>query len=403
MNLILFDSINLHTKLFPLTMTRPISKIRVGIYTIAERWEKLVGKNVSFMTVDYLQNKFALNLAKENILINGAIIPDKNIYNYVQSLQNNEGLFWDEIPLAIRVSDKKILQLKKEWDLSFTKQIKYGKKVKKILQLSDIFQINEFQIKEDIEAFTIALNHNKLDKHTICYSKNNIHVGKNTTIRASFLDADEGPIFIDDEVIIQPGAIISGPCAILKGSVISLGAKIRPNTTIGPYCKIGGEVSQVVFQGYSNKSHDGFLGSSVIGEWCNFGAGTNNSNLKNNYSEIKIWDYTEEKLMASGLQYFGLVMGDHSKCGINTMFNTGTIVGFSANIYGGGYMPKFIPSYSWGSPESFTTYQIDKALSTAKIVMNRRSVGLRNDDEEIFKSIFHFTSKYRKTRYNHAI
>ena len=194
---------------------------------------------------------------------------------------------------------------------------------------------------------------------------------------------------------LHPGTVVRGPAAILDDNVISIGSKIRANTTIGPSCKVGGEVNQVVFQGYSNKLHDGFLGSSVIGEWCNFGAGSNNSNLKNNYSGVKLWDYEAGKFSETGLQYCGLIMGDYSKCGINTMFNTGTVVGICANIYGNGYMPKFIPSFSWGNNEGFVDYQMDKAIETIRTVMDRRGKMFNKKDKLVLQHIFDFTAKYR--------
>jgi UDP-N-acetylglucosamine diphosphorylase/glucosamine-1-phosphate N-acetyltransferase len=209
------------------------------------------------------------------------------------------------------------------------------------------------------------------------------------------LDAESGPIFIGDRVTINPGSVIVGPTAILEDSVVSIGSKIGSCTTIGPTCKVGGEVSQVVFLGLSNKTHDGFLGSSVIGEWCNFGAGSNNSNLKNNYSSVKLWDYEAGKFSETGLQYCGLIMGDYSKCGINTMFNTGTVVGICANIFGNGYMPKFIPSFSWGNNEGFVDYKMEKAVETIKTVMKRRDRVFDKGDNTVLQHIFDFTAKYR--------
>jgi UDP-N-acetylglucosamine diphosphorylase/glucosamine-1-phosphate N-acetyltransferase len=248
--------------------------------------------------------------------------------------------------------------------------------------ISDISLINE--VKGSIS-----------DPHTFCYNPDQIFIGKDTKIKACILDAESGPIYIGDRVILSPGSVIVGPAAILEDSATSIGSKIRSNTTIGPGCKVGGEISQVVFQGYSNKSHDGFLGSSVIGEWCNFGAGSNNSNLKNNYSDVKLWDYESGKFSETGLQYCGLIMGDYSKCGINTMFNTGTVVGICANIFGYGYMPKFIPSFSWGNNDGFVDYKMEKAVETIKTVMQRRDKTFDNKENEILQHIFEFTAKYR--------
>ena len=395
MNLILYDPPEHHTRLFPLTMSRPISEIRVGVFTISDRWELISGIRPSYLTATFLQKKFPARIEKDNILVNGSIIPDRHLFDRIISLNMNEVLYLGELPLAIRISEVLNISDFDRLNSDRFKKVQYDGIPDRIERLADIFLLNGEQIVKDIQHIERNLGHEIQDNHTIIYSDENLYVGKNTSIKAAILDAESGPIYIEDQVTIQPGAVISGPCAILQGSVISIGAKIRPNTTIGPFCKIGGEVSNAVFQGYSNKSHDGFLGTSVVGEWCNFGAGSNNSNLKNNYGDIKIWDYAKEKMTSTGHQYFGLVMGDHSKCGINTMFNTGTVVGFSANIYDGGYMPKFIPSFAWGNRSDFSTYELEKAVTIARRVMERRSVTMSKEDAEIFKSIFNFTSKHR--------
>jgi UDP-N-acetylglucosamine diphosphorylase/glucosamine-1-phosphate N-acetyltransferase len=395
MNIILFDPSIQHTRLFPLTLSRPISKIRIGIFTIAEKWERVAKTKVSYFTAPYLQKKYPFQIEKDIVFINSTFIPDDNLYSQIKSLKINESLYLDKTLIACRTSDQTFNFPVEKWDLQDYKMIQYNGQPNRIQRLADIFLMNGDQIVRDISFLHRTNNHKLQDKYSMVYSEENVFIGKNTSIKASILDAESGPIFIDDEVTIQPGVVIGGPTAILKGSVVSMGAKIRPNTTIGPYCKVGGEVSNVVFQGYSNKSHDGFLGTSVIGEWCNLGAGTNNSNLKNNYSEIKVWDYAEDKMTSTGLQYFGLIMGDHSKCGINTMFNTGTVVGFSANIYDGGYMPKFISSFAWGNRHGLTTYELDKALITARRVMERRSVIMTQEDDDIFEYIFNMTSKQR--------
>jgi UDP-N-acetylglucosamine diphosphorylase/glucosamine-1-phosphate N-acetyltransferase len=375
-------------------MSRPISEIRVGIFTITERWEQISGVKPSFLTASYLQKKFAIRIEDDNILINGSIIPDQRIYEQITTLKMNEALSQGGSPFAFRIA-KEDFSFIESGDHDRFKELRYEDEIHQLNYLADIFNRNGEQIVNDIQLVVKSPQYKIQDDHTVVYSDQDLHVGKNTSIKAAILDAGSGPIYIEDEVTIQPGTVISGPCAILRGSIISMGAKIRPNTTIGPFCRIGGEVSNAVFQGFSNKSHDGFLGTSVIGEWCNFGAGTNNSNLKNNYGDIKVWDYAEEKMISTGLQYFGLIMGDHSKCGINTMFNTGTVVGFSANIYDGGYMPKFIPSFAWGNRSDFGTYELDKAIITAQRVMERRSVTMSREDAEIFERIFNFTSKHR--------
>jgi UDP-N-acetylglucosamine diphosphorylase/glucosamine-1-phosphate N-acetyltransferase len=395
MNLILYDPPGLHTRFYPLTMSRPIAGIRIGILTLADKWEQVSGLKPSYLTVEYLRKKFPVHIETDNILINSTVIPDKHLFDSIASLKMNEALYLDSMPLAFRIPDSDHFSDIDNQDSNYFKKVPYNGTSDRLRRIADIFLLNGKQITKDLQVIQKIKRNRINDDHTIVYSEENIYVGKNTSIKAAILDAGSGPIFIGDNVTIQPGAIISGPTAILDGSVISMGAKIRSNTTIGPFSKIGGEVNNTVFQGYSNKSHDGFLGTSVIGEWCNFGAGSNNSNLKNNYGDIKVWDYAEEKMISTGLQYFGLIMGDHSKCGINTMYNTGTVAGFSANIYDGGYMPKFIPSFAWGNRNDFSTYELDKAIITARRVMERRSVTMTQEDAEIFERIFNFTSKHR--------
>jgi len=394
MNLILIDIPEDRVKFFPLSLTRPISELRIGIFTIAEKWGRLLQMPVSYNTIDYLTDKFPLSSGKNNICINSRIIPDANLIWAIENLNQNEGLFKDDTFIACK-TDKNVFEKKvKYFDFSNIKSIEYQAVVKQITHITDLYSHNPIELNSDMDLVSNK-NGGISDSHTVSYNSDQIFIGKDTDIKSCILNAESGPIFIDDRVTLSPGSVIIGPTAILHDSVISIGSKIRGNTTIGPYCKIGGEVSQVIFQGYSNKSHDGFLGSSVIGEWCNFGAGSNNSNLKNNYGDVKLWDYEAGKFSETGLQYCGLIMGDYSKCGISTMFNTGTVVGICANIFGNGYMPKFIPSFSWGNEEGFVDYDMEKAVETIKTVMKRRDITFNKKDKTILQHIFDFTAKYR--------
>ncbi len=399
MNIILFDLPEDHQRLLPLTYTRPVSGLLTGLFTHAEKWQLLSGHTVSYLTRAYLQKKFPLKTARENLLINGALSPEEAIYARISKLKMNDGLFLEGKPLALKLPEKRIDDFADELDAGRNfpgiNKISYPGRTGYLSDLTYIFMYNGHHITEDFKLLNGEKSNPPEDKHTILYNTGHIYIGKNCSIRASVLDATKGPIYIGSSVTVQPGSVISGPAAILDNSVISAGAKIRPSTTIGPDCRIGGEVSHVVFQGSSNKSHDGFIGSSVIGKWCNLGAGTNNSNLKNNYTNVKLWDYATGKLRDTGLIYCGLMMGDHSKCGISTMFNTGTVVGVNANIFGPGYMPKFIPSFSWGGSDGFITYDFDKALKTANIVMERRSQRLTELDREMLGYIYKQSLKFR--------
>ena len=394
MNLILIDIPEDRTRFFPLSLSRPISALRTGIFTIAEKWARSMKASVSHATADYLSIKFKVHIDRTNICINSRIMPDKNLLKAIKSLSQNEGLYHDNIFLAGKLDRSHVEKCLRSFDFSWIESLDYPHPVRQISHITDLYNNNHGEIITDMELVD-ARQGTITDQHTVCYNAAQIYIGKETNIRASVLDAEAGPIYIGDRVTLSPGTVVVGPAAILQGSVTSIGAKIRSNTTIGPYCKVGGEVNQVVLQGYSNKSHDGFLGSSVIGEWCNFGAGSNNSNLKNNYSVVKLWDYEAGKFLETGLQYCGLIMGDYSKCGINTMFNTGTVVGVCANIFGYGYMPKFIPSFSWGNNDGFVDYQLDKATETIQTVMSRRERPFTIEDSSILKHLFDFTAKYR--------
>ena len=393
-NIILVDLPEDRVKFFPLSLTRPVSELRTGIFTIADKWRRAMDSPAYYLTIDYLTQKYPLKIAKNNYCINSRIIPDTNLISAIKGLSPNEGLFISGSFIACKV-DKGVFETSiSHYDFSSLKTIEYTDELRQISHITEIYNNNPYEINADFK--TIGKKGEILkDPHTVCYNPDQIYIGEGTNIKSCILDADDGPIFIGNNVTMQPGSVVRGPAAILEDSVISINSKIRANTTIGPSCKVGGEVSQVVFQGYSNKSHDGFLGSSVIGEWCNFGAGSNNSNLKNNYSGVKLWDYEAGKFAETGLQYCGLIMGDFSKCGINTMFNTGTVVGICANIYGNGYMPKFIPSFSWGNNEGFVDYQMDKAIDTIMTVMDRRRKKFNQMDKLVLEHIFDFTAKYR--------
>ncbi len=393
-NIILIDLPEDRVKFFPLSLTRPVSELRTGIFTIADKWRQAMRYPTYYLTIDYLTQKYPIKIAKNNYCINSRIMPDQKLISSLKGLSQNEGLFSKGSFIACKVEENIFKSHIRHYDFSPIKSIEYSEELRQISHITEIYNNNPYEIPEDFNSIGKSTSKIK-DPHTKCYNLDQIFIGEGTNIKSSILDADDGPIYIGNGVTLLPGTVVRGPAAILNDSVISIGSKIRANTTIGPFCKVGGEVNQVVFQGYSNKSHDGFLGSSVIGEWCNFGAGTNNSNLKNNYSGVKLWDYEAGKFSETGIQYCGLIMGDYSKCGISTMFNTGTVVGICANIYGNGYMPKFIPSFSWGGNEGFVDYQIDKAIETLKTVMDRRGKKFNKKDKLVLQHIFDFTAKYR--------
>ena len=226
-------------------------------------------------------------------------------------------------------------------------------------------------------------------------NQENIFLEEGAKLTFCTLNASTGPIYIGKDAEIMEGCIVRGALAMCDNSVLKLGAKIYGATTIGPHSKVGGEVNNSVLMGYSNKGHDGFLGNSVLGEWCNLGADTNNSNLKNNYAEVRLWDYNTGRFAKTGLQFCGLMMGDHSKCGINTMFNTGTVVGVSANIFGSGFPRNFIPSFSWGGASGFTVYKTNKVFEVANEVMKRRKISFDDIEKRILENVYELTKQYR--------
>jgi UDP-N-acetylglucosamine diphosphorylase/glucosamine-1-phosphate N-acetyltransferase len=393
MNYILFDDKS-WDNLLPLTFTKPTCEIRAGILTLKEKWEKSLNVKLSYLTKEYLQKKYILSIDDDNILINGSIISDINLIKHIQNLKINEALIKDNKILAVRLEKKDVTIF------DYKNTDKYSKKdyegdVVKITWPWDIFRLNEEFIKSDFELLTKGRVSALLSKTNNVIGIENIFIEEGAKIEFATLNAGTGPIYIGKDAEIMENSVIRGPFALCDHSVVKMAAKIYGPTTVGPHSKVGGEINNSVIFGYSNKAHDGFLGNSVIGEWCNLGADTNNSNLKNNYTEVRLWNYENQRFIKTGLQFCGLIMGDHSKCAINTMFNTGTVVGVNANIFGEGFPRNFIPSFSWGGAHGFTVYGIDKAFEVAEIVMERRGIKINQIEKNILKEIFERTSKYR--------
>jgi len=377
MNYTLFDEPSIRQALLPLTFTRPVSLIRIGILTIAEKWELFAGQKPTFLTEDYLHAKFPKGGTE--LCVNGAVIPNAALFEEIKNLKKGEALFKKGLTIAYYGQ----AETKKESQAEF----------RVVCFPWDIFAHNSAEIRNDIELLKKLRKWHKVeDKPTIVYNPDNVFIEEGVKIRAAVLNAEDGPIYLGKNSEVQEGALIKGPFALCEGSVVNMGGKMRGDSTIGPYSKVGGEISNSVIFGYSNKGHDGFIGNTVIGEWCNLGADTNTSNLKNNYSQVQVYSYKEKGLANTGLQFCGLIMGDHSKAGINTMFNTGTVVGVCANIFGSGFPDKFIPSFAWGGAEGFETFKLDKAYEVAERVMARRKITLDEGDKKILKHIFDNTS-----------
>ncbi len=390
MQIVFFDTQENFKNLLPLTFTRPISEFRIGILKISEKWQKYLKINqISYITENYLQKKYPFTAENDNLLINSALLPDKKIIAAVEKLQKNHYLIKDNDLLALNC--EKIENLPVETiDLSAFTKVEYQNSVTIIKKLWQIFKLNGQEIEADFHLLTEGRQSMPISSTNLVVNPHNIFIEEGAEVECSVLNAKDGYIYIGKNAQVMENSVVRGSLALCENSVLKVRTTIYGPTTIGPYSKFGGENNNIVVFGYSNKAHDGFLGNSVIGEWCNFGAGTNNSNLKNNYAEVKLWNYAQQHFEKTGLQFCGLIMGDHSKCGIGTTFNTGTVVGVSCNIFGAGFPRNFIPSFSWGGAAGFIEYKFNKAIETARKVTARRNIELSETDIEILRHIHEY-------------
>lgn len=388
MNYILFDG-EYRENLLPLTYTKPVADLRIGILTIREKWENYLQSTTTSITEEYLSEKFPMVELEENIMIKGSVLPDEDLVEAVKNLKEHEALYKEGELLAFFCKEGQ------EVDLESFKAFNFEGKVLQIKNTWDLFTLNGEALEADFDYITKDRISAPIPETVHCMNPERIFLEEGVDIEIGVLNAKKGAIYIGKNAEIQEGAMIRGPFAMGEHSVVKMGAKVFGPTTLGPKSKIGGEVNNTIMSGYCSKGHDGYLGNSVIGEWCNLGADTNNSNLKNNYASVKVWEYGKERFVDSGLQFCGLIMGDHSKCGINTMFNTGTVIGISANIYGSNFPRNFIPSFSWGGAAGFTTYSKAKAFETADLVMKRKNEEFSDLDKAIMSHVFEITSKYR--------
>ncbi|MES2397592.1 MAG: GlmU family protein [Bacteroidota bacterium] len=391
MNYILFDD-NTRNNLLPLTFTRPVADIRIGILTIREKWERTLGAKTSSKTQDYLSKKYPAEFAidTDNVWINGSVCPNEKLIEEIMSLKPMEVLFDATTVIAANSGDIKSFEITLTEE--FTRYQSHAKALR-IENTWDIFSKNGDAINADFALLTAGRTSLALSSTNQVIGIENIFVEEGAKVECAILNASTGPIYIGKDSEIMEGSVVRGPFALCEHSTLKLSAKIYGPTTIGPHCKVGGEINNSVIFGYSNKAHDGFLGNAVLGEWCNIGADTNNSNLKNNYSEVKLWNYEKDDFVNTGLTFCGLIMADHSKCGINTMFNTGTVVGVNANIFGAGFPPNFIPSFSWGGASGFTTYKIKEAIAVATRVFERRGLVFDETEKDILTHVFELTEK----------
>jgi UDP-N-acetylglucosamine diphosphorylase/glucosamine-1-phosphate N-acetyltransferase len=394
MNCILFDPEKERKQLQPFTLTRPVSGIRIGILTIQEKWSHyLKHAHCSYFTQDYLQEKFPINLEPINYYITGSICPDSTLSNEIQALQNGQALVQNKVLLAVRIDGTAhTFQEQAVWNSEIESQ---SKALNQIQFPQDIFSLNAAEIEKDFDLLTTGRKSAPIPDGNQVLNPDRIFIEEGATVLFSVLNATNGAIYIGKDAEIMEGCKIRGPFAICEHAGLKMDAKIYGATTIGPYCKVGGEVNNSVFFAYSNKGHDGFVGNSVIGEWVNMGADTNNSNLKNTYDEVKLWSYSEKRFIKTGLTFCGLMMADHAKCGINTMFNTGTVVGVGANVFGTGFPRNYIPDFSWGGAQGFETFIVSKFFKTADAMCKRRNIAFGEIDQKIIEKVFEITSENR--------
>jgi len=390
MNYILFDG-PARTALLPFTFTRPVADILIGILTIRQKWEVYLGSTTTTLTEEYLSEKYPMVEMEQNVMINASFLPNPTLVEMIQGLKSNQAIFKGDEVIAFFTNDEQ-----EQVDFDTYEIIDYSEDCLTVQNTWDIFAKNDAALRADFELVTQDRKSQPIPKSVNVIAPENIFIEEGAKLEFVTLNASTGPIYIGKDAEIMEGSVIRGPFALCEGAGVKLASKVYGATTVGPYSKIGGEVNNSVLFAYSNKGHDGFLGNSVLGEWCNIGADSNNSNLKNNYEEVKLWSYETEGFAKTGLQFCGLMMGDHSKCGINTMFNTGTVVGVSTNIFGSGFPRNFVPSFSWGGAGGFTTYTTSKAFATAKLVMSRRNVEFDEKEQTILEHVFEETKKWRK-------
>ncbi len=391
MHFILFDG-DRRESLLPLTYTRPVADIRTGILTLREKWEKRLDSPVGVLTEGYLQKKFPVVSGTDNYLIKGSLLADEDLAKAVLQLEMGEGLFSEDQLLACRIPNTEGFKPTDSFN-----RVDYGKSYGEICHTWDIYSLNGEAMETDFQMLTAGRKSAPISETNKVSHPNRIFLEAGAEVEHSVLNASSGPIYIGANALVMEGCLIRGGFALGDHGVVKMGAKIYGPTTAGPYCKIGGEINNSVLFGYSNKGHDGFLGNAVLGEWCNLGADTNNSNLKNNYAKVRLWNYASGRFDQTGLQFCGLVMGDHSKSAINTMFNTGTVVGVNCNIFASGFPRNFIPSFSWGGTSGFSTYLPEKAFEAARVAMQRRGVDFTAEDEALMLEVFEISKTYRKT------
>lgn len=391
MNILLHDSAQ-RNHLLPLVFTRPVADLRIGILTIKEKYEMYFFAQSSYITQHYLSEKFHAIYTSDNYIINACVCPNEALVNEIKTLATNTVLIdathntW----IAVRANETDAKTFASTLSITPFLIQNTTQSFTLLQRPNNIFTYNDLELRNDFALLTKGKASQPISPTNTCIAPHNIFIAQGATVECSILNASTGPIYIGVDAEVMEGSIVRGPFALCANSALKLGTKIYGATTIGPHSKVGGEINNSVIIGYSNKAHDGFLGNSVIGEWCNLGADTNNSNLKNNYGNVKLYNYTVQNYQDTELQFCGLIMGDHSKCAINTMFNTGTVVGVCANIFGPGFPSTYVPSYTWGGITDSETFRLDKAIEIATRVYARRGMELTPIDVAILTQVYNY-------------
>lgn len=388
-NIILFDSPEVRANLLPLTFTRPVADIRMGIFTIRQKWERMLSGEYSYYVESYLSPGFPLIVEEDNLFIAGHVCPSESLVDNLKKMETGEACFMGEMLVAFcgSLADFQENHFRVRRELSVA-PLHLEMLYDIFLKNAEALQADYMQIATRTKSQILSESNRIIGERYFPDGTPKIFIEEGAVVECAILNVTQGPIYIGKDAEVMEGSCIRAPFALCEHAVVNMGTKIYGATTLGPYCKVGGELNNVVMFGYANKAHDGFLGNAVIGEWCNLGGGATASNLKNDYSEIKLWNYPSRRFLRTGLQFCGLIMGDHSKAGINTMFNTATVIGVGVNIYGAGFPRNFVPSFSEGGTSGFTDVQLNKFFTIAQKVMSRRGKELTEHDREVFQAIY---------------
>lgn len=384
MQICLFDGPN-RTDLLPLVYTRPVADLLIGGMSLAKRWESSVSATTVVETDAYLQQQ----TPPFDVAVLAGCLPSADLIDAIKLLKSGQKLVHNNRLIAFRGAASSTAD-----ELNSFEEITFSDALTIIRFPWDLFTHNAQAICDDVSFFENTHTNNP-DKSNQLFGKHPVLVGANVTAQAVVFNTNDGPIIVDDGATIMEGSLLRGPLYIGKNAVIKMGTKIYSGTSIGQNSKVGGELNNVVFMGNSNKGHDGFLGNAVVGEWCNLGATTDASNLKNDYGEVRAWNYTQQKFISTGLQFCGPIIGDHSKTAIQTVLNTATVIGVGCNIFSTGFPRTFIPSFSRGGAQGLTENRLPKVLETARIVMARRGQELNTAAEQVLTHVFDVTKNFR--------